>query len=115
MLLVACAIFGVRGSVEAAQRKPTPTPTSSPVLTTLRPEQPQVFLSGKPGEMETRLISVRVRNVGSSEAKQIQVSLDLSGELAVPLRGPKNLRAHGSGLYVSSSRLPGKSVPVTTK
>jgi hypothetical protein len=89
-----------------ATRKATPTPVAPSLLTTLRAERPQVLMSGKPGALETRLVSVRVRNVGSSDAKQIQVSLGLEGGLAVPLRGPKVLRAHSSGLYVSSSRLP---------
>jgi hypothetical protein len=107
ILLVSCVILGVGRDAQAIQRKATPSPTSAPVLTTLRAEQPQVLLSGKSGGLETRLISVRIKNVGSSDAEQIQVCLELAGGLAVPLRGPKNLRAHGSGLYTSSSRFPG--------
>ena len=107
IVLVGCVLFSAEMRVHAGQRKPTPTPRVSPALTTLRAEQPQVLLSGKSGALETRLVSVRVRNVGSSDAKQIQVALEVASGLAVPLRGPKNLRAHASGLYSSSSRLPG--------
>ena len=107
IVLAGCVLLSAELHVHAAQRKPTPTPLESSALTTLRAEQPQVLLSGKPGALETRLVSVRVRNVGSSDAKQIQVVLELNGGLAVPLKGPKNLRAHGSGLYTSSLRLPG--------
>ncbi len=107
ILVLAWAVLDQCSSAHAAQRKLTPTPTAPPPLTTLRAEQPQLLLSGKPGALESRLVSVRVRNVGSSDAKQVQVWLELKGGLAVPLRGPKNLRARGSGVYVSSSRLPG--------
>ncbi len=64
-------------------------------------------MSGRPGALETRLVSVRVKNIGSRDARQVQVILELEAGLAVALTGPKTLRAHGSGLYVSSSRLPG--------
>lgn len=107
ILLIGCALLGTGSSAHGTKRKATPTPTSAPALTTLRAEQPQILLSGKSGALETRLISVRVRNVGSSDAKQVQAWLEATGGLAVPLRGPKNLRAYGSGLYTSSTRLPG--------
>jgi hypothetical protein len=105
-LMISCVLLFTANAALAATRKATPTPSPTEGLTTLRAERPQMLLSGKAGSLEARLVSVKVRNVGSNEARQIQVVLELDGGLALPLKGPKTLRAYGNGLYVSSARLP---------
>jgi len=91
----------------ASPRKQQPRATPAQALTTLRAERPQTLFSGRAGQLESRFISVVVRNVGSSEAKQISASIEVEPGLAIPLKGPKNLLPKSSGLFSTSQRLPG--------
>lgn len=84
-----------------------PTPVAAAPLTTLRAEAPRVLMAGKPGQLETRVISVHVRNVGSVTARQITVAVEVDGSVAVPLRGPKTLPPHAAAVYVTTVRMAG--------
>lgn len=112
---VTAFVAGVGGGIAlAAPRRragPHPTASATPVaaaqLTTLRAEAPRVLMAGKPGQLETRLISVNVRNAGSVTARQVTVAVEVDGGVAVPLRGPKTLPPHAAAVYVTTVRMAG--------
>lgn len=106
LLLALMIVFSFSWVAVCAPRKARPTPTASAFRTTLRADRPQALFAGRGAQFETRLISVAVRNIGSSEAKQVLVSLGLEGGLAVPLRGPKVLAPHARAFYSTTFRVP---------
>lgn len=89
-----------------APRRASPAQIVSHEYTTLRAEKPHVLFAGKQGVLESRLFSVRVKNVGAVDAGQIQIVLELESGLHVPLRGPKLLRSRASGSYTTGMKLP---------
>lgn len=49
-------------------------------------------------------MSVRVRNIGRTDARQVQVVARVPGGPRVLLRGPKTLRPGGTAVYLSSAK-----------
>jgi len=94
------------GEAAAAKKKATPEPSiRAREVTTLRAGVPSYVLSGQSGQREVRYVSVQVRNIGDSEAKDIVVSLPAAQGLTFPLRGPKKLAPRASAVYVSTVRV----------
>jgi len=97
----------VAGEAGAAKKKvPEQSPIRAPEVTTLRAGVPSYVLSGRIGQREVRYVSVQVRNIGDTAAKDIVVSLPAAQGLSFPLRGPKKLAPRASAVYVSTVRVP---------
>ncbi len=88
-----------------AKRKVVPT-TIPQQLTTLRTGSLSILLASRGKESATRLLSARITNIGNVEARDISVYAEAGKGLLIPLRGPKRLPAHTSGVYVTTFRLP---------
>lgn len=72
--------------------------------TTLRWSDLSVLLGRSRGQQELRHVSVKVRNIGRTDARQVQVLARVPGGPRVLLRGPKTLRPGGAAVYLSSSK-----------
>lgn len=104
MLILALALL-FPSTAHAAKRKKVETYVPLR-LTTLRAGLLSTLTVAKGAEAFNRLISTRVTNVGSVDAREVAVFVESSKGLAIPLRGPKVLAPGASGVYVTSFRLP---------
>lgn len=74
-------------------------------FTTLRAGRPSYLFGGRGGQRDVRFVSVRVTNIGDFVAKEIQVCVESTSGISLPLRGPKRLEPHASAVYAASSRI----------
>ena len=103
-------LLGQQKAVAEMPPPPTPQPTPPPAAndqTRLRTiGDPQFVVEMKPSGPQ-RMARQTVRNVGSSTAKQVSVTLQMMDGKTLTLTGPTELEANGTQVY--SAPLPGGS------
>lgn len=105
--IVITFLLVVTGVADATPRRAPPSSIASlKALTTLRTSNLSYVRSTKRGQEELTFLSVTVKNIGDVIASQVQVIAQFPGGIEIPLRGPKNILAHGKALYTSSSKMP---------